>query len=173
MKAIALTTFAVIALFSPVIRAEDTKLTVGEFTFTVSAPWVQGQNTGMMTKAVLNLPIEGGTALDAKFYDFGSASGGIEANIKRWIGQFEGTPEVKKEELTLDGTKVVLLQATGTYLDGAPMSPTKTPRPDFALYGAIVEGKDSNVFIKLTGPKADVAKAQESLKKIATSPFTK
>ncbi len=173
MKAITLTALALFVTLVPALRAEDTKLTVGEFTFTVTAPWVQGQNTGMMTKAVLNHPVEGGTPLDAKFYDFGSASGGVEANIKRWIGQFEGTPEVKKEELTLNGTNVVLLVATGTYLDGGPMSPTKTPRADYALYGAILEGKDSSVFIKLTGPKAEVAKAQESLKKIATSPFTK
>ena len=145
----------------------------GEFTFTVAKPWTQGQNTGMMTKAILNYPVEGGTALEAKFYDFGSQSGGVDANVTRWISQFEGKPEVKREELTLNGTQVVLVTASGTYLDGGPMSPTKTPRPDYTLFGAILVGKDSNVFIKLAGPKADVAKAQDSLKTLATSPFTK
>lgn len=74
------------------LHAEDSKLTVGEFDFQVAAPWAQGQNTGMMTKAVLQFPVEGGTPLDAKFYDFGGPSGGIDANIQRWVGQFEGTP---------------------------------------------------------------------------------
>ena len=162
---------ACIATFSA--RAEDTKLTVGEFTFTLAAPWIQAQNTGMMTKAVLSHPVDGGTALEAKFYDFGGQSGGVDANVQRWISQFEGKPEVKKEELTLNGTQVVIVTATGTYLDGAPMQPNKTARPDYTLYGAILVGKESSVFIKLAGPKAAVAKTQDDIKKLATSPFAK
>ncbi len=152
------------------LRAEDTKLTVGEFNFTVTAPWTTGQNTGMMTKAVLQIPVEGGTPLDAKFYDFGGPSGGIDANIQRWVGQFEGTPEVKKEELEFKGIKVILLTVTGTYMDGMPGG-AKTSRANHALYGAILAGAKSNVFIKFTGPKEIAAKAQEAFKKLATSPF--
>jgi len=173
MKAISFTTLALVGLLSFSARAEDTKVTVGEFTFLVSAPWTQAQNAGMMTKAVLSHPVEGGTALEAKFYDFGGPSGGVDANVQRWITQFDGKPEVKKEELTLNGTQVVLVTATGTYLDGGPMQPTKTPRPDYTLYGAILVGKESSVFIKLAGPKAAVAKAQDAIKKLATSPFAK
>ena len=174
MKASSILTLAIVGLFSLSIRAEDApKLTVGEFTFALAKPWTQGQNTGMMTKAILNYPVEGGAPLEAKFYDFGSQSGGVDANVNRWISQFDGKPEVKKEEIELGGTKVVLVTATGTYLDGGPMSPTKTPRPDYALLGAIVVGKDSSVFIKLTGPKAATTAAQASFKALATSPFAK
>lgn len=160
--------FLVLAL---AIRAEDAKLPIGQFTFTLATPWKQAENTGMMTKAVLQFPIEGGTALEAKFYDFGGPSGGIEANVKRWITQFEGTPDVKREDLEFSGTKVVLVTASGTYLDGGPMSPVKTPKPDHTLLGAVLEGADSSCFIKLTGPKADVSKALDAFKKLATSPF--
>jgi hypothetical protein len=174
MKAISLLTLAIVGLLSTSLRAEDAaKLTVGEFTFTVAKPWTTGQNSGMMTKAILNYPVEGGAPLEAKFYDFGSQSGGVEANVTRWISQFDGKPEVKREEIEIGGTKVVLVTATGTYLDGGPMSPTKTPRPDYTLLGAIVVGKESSVFIKLTGPKAAAAAAQESFKTLATSPFAK
>lgn len=171
MKAFAL---ALIASFTTIatLHAEDTKLTVGEFDFTVAAPWTKGQNTGMMTKAVLQFPVEGGTPLDAKFYDFGGPSGGIDANIQRWVGQFEGTPEVKKEELEFNGTKVILLTVTGTYMDGMPGG-AKTSKPDHILSGAILAGAKSNVFIKFTGPKETLAKAQEAFKKLATSPFAK
>ncbi len=171
MKILALTLIASLATIAT-LRAEDTKLTVGEFDFLVTSPWIQGQNTGMMTKAVLQLPVEGGTPLDAKFYDFGGPSGGIDANIQRWVGQFEGTPEVKKEELEFKGTKVILLTVTGTYMDGMPGG-AKTSKADHTLCGAILAGAKSNIFIKFTGPKEIVTKAQEAFKKLATSPFAK
>lgn len=171
MKSLALALLATITTLVT-LRAENTKLTVGEFDFTVTTPWTKGQNTGMMTKAVLQFPVEGGTPLDAKFYDFGGPSGGIEANIQRWVGQFEGTPEVKKEELDFKGTKVIFLSVTGTYMDGMPGG-AKTSKPDHTLLGAILAGTKSNVFIKFTGPKETVAKAHEDFKKLATSPFVK
>lgn len=172
MKALLIATFLGLAA-ATTLRAEDAKLTVGQFTFVLPAPWKQSENTGMMTKAIVNYAVAGGSTLEAKFYDFGGPSGGVEANIKRWIGQFEGTPEVKREDLEMNGTKVALLTATGTFLDGAPMSPQKTPRPGYTLLGAVLEGADSSCFIKLTGPKDDVAKAQEAFKKMSLSPFAK
>lgn len=155
------------------VSAADEKLTIGQFDFVVSSPWKKAENTGMMTKAVLTWPVEGAAPIEAKFYDFGGPSGGIDANIKRWVSQFEGKPEVKQEELTFGGTKVVLLTASGTYLDGGPMSPTKTPRPDYTLCGAILAGDQSNIFIKMAGPKAAMARAQADFKKLATSPVAK
>ena len=173
MKALLIATFLGLAA-SAALRAEDAKqLAVGQFTFALPAPWKQAENTGMMTKAIVNYAPEGGTPLEAKFYDFGGPSGGIEANVKRWVGQFEGTPEVKREDLEMNGTKIALVTATGTFLDGAPMSPQKTPRPGYTLLGAVLEGADSSCFIKLTGPKDDVAKMQEAFKKMALSPFAK
>jgi hypothetical protein len=154
--------------------AEDAKVTVGDFTFTATAPWTTAQNTGMMTKAVLAYPVKDAAPLEAKFYHFGSGQGGdIEANVQRWIGQFEGTTDVKKEEVLQGNSKTVLVTITGTYLDGPPMGGTKTPRPDYQLLGAILVGKDSPVFIKLTGPKAATAAAADDYKKMALSPFAK
>ncbi len=170
MKALLIASFLGLAALTA--RAEDAKLTVGAYTFVLPAPWKEIPNTGMMTKAILNYQVEGGALLEAKFYDFGGPSGGVEANIKRWIGQFEGTPEVKREDLEVNGTKVALLTATGTFLDGPPMSAQKTPRPGYTMLGAVLEGS-SACFIKLTGPKDDVAKMQEAFKKLALSPFAK
>lgn len=168
MKYLAAALFCLLPLF---LHAEDGKLTVGQFTFAMPKPWSQAQNTGMMTKAVLNYPADE-KPLEAKFYDFGGPSGGVDANVQRWISQFEGTPEVKKEELTFGDTKVVLVTASGTYLEGMPGGP-KTPRPDSTLLGAILAGSESNVFIKMAGPKAAIAKAQEDFKKLVVSPFAK
>jgi hypothetical protein len=169
MKRLVLALFCLLPLF---LHAEDKTITVGSLQFTVTAPWTQAQNTGMMTKAILNYPTETGEPLVAKFYDFGNPSGGVEANIQRWVSQFEGTPEVKKDELTFGNTKVYLVTATGTYLEGMPGGP-KTSKPDSTLLGAILSSDESNIFIKMAGPKAAMARAREDFKKLVQSPFAK
>lgn len=168
--------FAAVWLLPTVGSAETatTKITVGEFTFTIVEPWKEAQNTGMMSKATIEHPAKEGAAIKALFYHFGSGQGGsVEANINRWIGQFEGTPEVQREEKNIDGTQVVFLTATGTYLDGPPFGGAKTPRPNYQMLAAIVVGKDAPVFIKLTAPKAEAEAIQESFKKLTLSPFEK
>lgn len=171
MKRLAFSTFAFLA-FCFAVHGEDKKITVGEFTFTAPAPWTEGTPTGMFDKAALNYPVEGGTPVVAKFSEFPGGGGGIEPNVKRWIGQFEGgAPETKREDLKFGDVQVTLVTLTGTYLDGPMMSPTKTPRPDFTMLGAILMGKEVATFVKFTGPKADVAKAADAFKKLVTSPF--
>lgn len=172
MKALLIAAFLGLAA-STTLRAEDAKLTVGQFTFALPSPWKQAESTSPMVKALVKYAPEGGTALEAKFFDFGSDGGGIEANIKRWVGMFEGAPEVKREDLEKDGTKIALLTATGTFLDGPAMSPQKTPRPGYTMLGAVLNGPQSTCFIRLTGPKDDVAKMQEAFKTMVLSPFAK
>ncbi|TLD70353.1 hypothetical protein FEM03_11500 [Phragmitibacter flavus] len=178
MKTIALPLLALCAVLLPFTasQAEEPakKITVGEFNFTLAAPWQEAENTGMMTKAIIEHPIKDAVALKAMFYHFGSGQGGaVEANINRWIGQFEGTPEVKRDEQTIDGVQVVILTATGTYLDGPPMGGNKTPRPDYQMLASILVGKDAPVFIKLTGPKASTESIHDAFKKLTVSPFEK
>lgn len=174
MKLASLAALVALSLFASATHAEDKSVTVGDFKFAVAAPWTEAQNTGMMTKAVLAHPVEGGTPLEAKFYYFGAGQGGsVEANVKRWVGQFEGQPEIKQEDLDFGGTKVTLITLHGTYLDGPPFGGTKTPRPDYTMLGAILIGTDAPVFIKLTGPKAAVAASNEAFKKLVASPFKK
>lgn len=171
MKLLATSALALLA-FTLSAQAEDKKITVGEFSFAVPAPWTEGTPTGMFDKAALNFPVEGGTALIAKFSEFPGGGGGIEPNVKRWVGQFEGgAPETKREDLKFGETEVVLVTLSGTFLDGPPMSANKTPKPGYTMLGAIIMGKELATFIKLTGPKDDVAKAAEAFKKLATSPF--
>jgi hypothetical protein len=165
-----LTALAALAL-TFTASAEDKKLEVGGNTFTVPAPWTEGQ-TGMMDKAALNHPVEGGAPLVAKFYEFPGAGGGVESNVKRWQGQFEGgKPTEKRENLKFGDVEVVLVTLDGTYLDGPPMSPNKTPKPDHTMLGAIIIKGDIGTFVKLAGPKADVAKISEGFKKMMLSPF--
>ena len=108
---------------------------------------------------------EGGEC--AVFY-FGAGQGGaVDANIQRWVGQFEGAkaPAPKKEKL--GGFDVTTVELAGTYQQsmGGPMGP-KTPKSGFKLLGAIVEGPQGNVFFKLTGPAKTVDAARAEFTKM-------
>lgn len=151
----------------------DDILKVSDLTFKTPAPWKTVPTTSPMRAGTLHYEVTGeDKPLEAVFYYFGPGQGGdVEANIERWLGQFEGKPESQREELAAGGKKVTLVIAHGTYLDGPPFGGTKTPRPDYTLLGAIVPAGDANVFIKLTGPKAAAAQVLNAFKALATSPF--
>ena len=51
--------------------------------------------------------------------------------------------------------KITYVTTEGTFSSGMPGGPT-TPMTGYALYGAILESPDVNVFIKMTGPEAVV-----------------
>jgi hypothetical protein len=52
---------------------------------------------------------------------------------------------------------------SGTYDGGMTMTAAPaTPKPGYALLGAIVEGPDANWFFKLTGPQATVSSQREA-----------
>ncbi len=98
------------------------------------------------------------------FFYFGpGGGGGVQANLDRWLGQFSEPREklnAKVENTEVNGTKVTYVHAEGTYQSGLPGGP-KTPMPNHALLGAIVEGKQGAVFVRLTAPK-ELAKASNA-----------
>lgn len=101
---------------------------------------------------------EGGEC--AVFY-FGPGEGGdIEANISRWVGQFEPDGAPQRTMLTVDNMSVHLLDLTGTYLASTgPMMGPKERKEGFRLLGAIIAGPEGSVFFKLTGPSSSVGAA--------------
>jgi len=96
----------------------------------------------------------------AVFYFGPGQGGGVEANVQRWIGQFQtaaGGPagaSAKRSSKTINGIKVTMVDVEGTYLfKPAPMSPRTVPKPGYRMLAAIAEGPDAPIFFKLTAPK--------------------
>jgi len=93
---------------------------------------------------------------------FINIAGGVQANIDRWIGQFEksdGAPNQTQE--TINGLTVTTVDVSGTFKGGGPMmAQSSGPKTGYRLLGAIVEGPEGDVFFKLTGPAKTVAAAQ-------------
>lgn len=101
-------------------------------------------------------------------YYFGPGQGGsVEMNVKRWIGQFrapDGGPAdslVKREDETINGIEVTVIDLTGTYLfKPFPMAPKAQERPGYRMLAAIAQGADAPVFFKLTAPAKTTAEAE-------------
>jgi hypothetical protein len=126
-----------------------------------------------MRAATYAVPRAAGDSEDgecAVFY-FGSGEGGsIDANVKRWIGQFEGGGPPKTGKRTINGLQVTAIDLAGTYLASAgPMAPVKEKKSGYRLLGAIVEAPEGNVFFKFTGPAKTVGAAQPQFDKLLNS----
>jgi hypothetical protein len=135
-----------------------TTFQVSEFTFKRPPAWEWIDTTSTMRKAQLKvLSADKKESAEVVFYYFGQGGGGgTQANIDRWLSQFQEPKDkinAKVDEVTVAKRKITYVQAEGTYLSGMPGGP-KTPQPNTMLLGAILESESGNVFVKLTGPAA-------------------
>lgn len=104
-------------------------------------------------------------------YYFGRQSGGSVAdNIERWKGQFLGAngapPPGSVRTARENGLAISIVTTEGTYSAGMAMGAPSTPEPDSALWGAIIEGPQGNVFLKITGPKKSIERASPDFERL-------
>jgi hypothetical protein len=92
------------------------------------------------------------------------AGGTPDANIERWLSQFDDAGAETRSIKTVRGLKITIVEVSGTFTGGS-MTPgtTETPRRGWALLGAIVETPGSPYFFKITGEAATVHGARASL----------
>ncbi len=151
----------------------------GGLSWTVPAGWkAQGQKP--MRAATYSVPAGKGDSEPgecAVFY-FGPGQGGaVDANIKRWIGQFKqpdnkpSDQRAKTGKRTVNGLQVTTIDLSGTYVQSmgpsAPMAPVN--KPNYRLLGAIVEGPQGPVFFKFTGPVKAVAASEATFNTLVQS----
>jgi hypothetical protein len=107
----------------------------------------------------------------AVFYFGAGQGGGVDANIQRWLGQFEDGPATpaRPKQQTIGGLRVTTVEHSGTYLAGAPMAQAKTRKPGYRLIGAIVEAPQGSVFFKFTGPVKTVEAGRAAFDKMLQS----
>ena len=162
MKRLSLLALALCA--TATLLAEDpAKFTVGAFDFQRPATWAWVPVSSPMRKAQLKVPgAKPDSAADITFFHFGAGGGGgAQANIQRWLGQFqsaEGASKVEPQEIS--GAKVTLVSTEGTFSSGMPGGPA-TPLAGQALLGAIIEHAEGDVFVKMTGPAALVKESRK------------
>lgn len=115
-----------------------------------------------MRLATYDVPAKGGgDAGECAVFYFGPGQGGdTEANIDRWIGQFEKHGKISRSTRTCGGMEVKLVEVEGDYLAPAgPMMESTGKKAGYMLKGAIVSGPNGNVFFKFTGPASTLKAA--------------
>lgn len=124
-----------------------------------------------MRAATYIIPAAEGDSEGAECAVFVNLGGGVQANIDRWIGQFEKTDaDPKQKSETINELPVTTLDVSGTYKGGGPMiGQPSMSKPGYRLLGAIVEGPEGNIFFKLTGPAKTVAAAQDEFQEMLKS----
>ncbi len=137
-------------------------VTVAGVSFTPPSEWTAENPSSPMRAAQYSLPGRAGGG-EASFvvYYFGKGQGGSAGeNVERWQEQFSDPSGQKApgrvETIRTNGLSVTTVTASGTYSSGVPMGGPSAPQPGFALWGAIVEAPDGNVFLKVTGPQKTV-----------------
>lgn len=141
--------------------------------WTPPAAWkAQGQRP--MRAATYEVPAAAGDAEPgecAVFFFGAGQGGGVQANIDRWIGQFQEKPATMPQPVkrVVGGFNVTTIEHGGTYLAGGMMQQSKTAKPGYQLVGSIVEAPEGNVFFKLTGPAKTVKAARAAFDKMLAS----
>ncbi len=144
----------------------------GPVKWTAPARWEAKPASGMRAATYI-IPAAKGDSEGAECPVFINIAGGVQANIDRWVGQFEKTDgaPVQKQE-TINGLPVTTVDVSGSFKGGGPMMGTgqsSGPKGGYRLLGAIVEGPEGEVFFKLTGPAKTVAAAQEEFQAMLKS----
>jgi hypothetical protein len=131
--------------------------------WTVPDGWQAAPNPNAMRIATYRVPAAAGDDEDAEV-TVSRAGGTTDANIQRWLGQFDDAGKDTRVEAMVRGMKVTIVDVKGTYVGG--MTPSAQPRRGFALVGAIVETLGSPYFVKMIGPAKTVSAARPAFEKL-------
>jgi hypothetical protein len=103
------------------------------------AAWSEVANASSMRLATYRVPRASGDDADAEI-TVSRAGGSVDANIERWVGQFDQAGKDDRTVRTVHGLKVTVVEVGGTYVPGT-MSSSAAPsrRSGSRLLGAVVE----------------------------------
>lgn len=150
----------------------------GGVSWTAPTTW-KTQPQKPMRAATYTVPAAAGDSEDGEcaVYYFGpGGAGSIEANVKRWIGQFrspEGGPAdslAQRARADINGIAVTTLNVTGTYLfKPFPMAQRAIPKLRHRMFAAIVSAPEGAVFFKLTAPEKTATAAEADFRHMLQS----
>jgi hypothetical protein len=161
----------VAAVVSVASAAQDAPKTIqaGDLSFKIPSSWKSERPSNAMRKAQIKINPVAGDDEPAELVvtAFPGAAGGVEANVKRWEGQFEdgdkNTPKAKVEERKGVNVSATRVEVAGRYVASmTPGAAKKYDKANYRLLGAIVLTKDMGYFFKLTGPDKTVLGASKA-----------
>ena len=136
--------------------------------FRVPVKWEEMPRKSEFITAEFQVPGSGGPAR----LTLSTAGGDVASNIERWRGQFAPSPNdpaAKESQLTVDGRSATLVELFGTFRDSFGGG---EPRAQWAMLGTVIPLKQTNYFVKLTGPQSTLTEARDTFVKfVETAEF--
>jgi hypothetical protein len=139
----------------------------GGLLFSAPEGWTAETPASSMRKAQYRLPRVAGDPEDGELvvFHFPGQGGSIEANIKRWVGQFSpdetggGPSQAEVTPRTANGVPLMLVDVSGTYRPSSgPMMRPGDPKQGYRMLAAIAQTPSGPWFFKLTGPRKTIDK---------------
>ncbi len=147
------------------------QMTLGPLEMTAPDGWIKKQPRVRIIAYEFSVPAAKDDTNDGRMTVM-VAGGSIDANVRRWYGQFKqpdggNTAKVAQVEKKKIADHVVhLVEISGTYLDRrGPVAPA-VARENYRMLAAIIETKQGNFFVKFYGPKKTVTQNEEAFKQM-------
>jgi hypothetical protein len=140
----------------------------GSLAFEAPAEWKARPPASTMRVAEFVVPKSAADAEDAELivYFFGGGGGSVEANMQRWVGQFQqpnGRDVSSRTTFSVGTLKVTSVDVSGTYVaEVRPGAAERHNKPGFRMRAAVIETPKGPYFIKLTGPANTVKQASNA-----------
>ena len=152
------------------VTAEEPKeVTIKALKLQVPTGWTQKEASNRLRLAEFTVPVEKGEEeAELVVYSFGGGGGGVDANISRWVKQFDA--DGRKAKVTAGKApqgEYVLVDISGTYNMpiGPPIQQKTKAAPNSRMLAVILDlGDEGNYFLKLTGGKETVAKQVDNFR---------
>ncbi|MCZ6835377.1 MAG: hypothetical protein O7G85_06340 [Planctomycetota bacterium] len=155
-------------------------LQVDDLHFEVPESWEMQEPSSSARKAQFVLPGAGSDeASDANLviYYFGSGgAGNLQANIDRWVGQFEDesgnppTSTARIEERTVADTKILTVDVAGRYVaETSPGSGEHVDQADYRMLAAVIDAPAGRYYVKAVGPRETIDLCDASFTKFLDS----
>ena len=141
---------------------DGARSSLGGINVIVPQGWSVETPSSSMRLAEYRLPSAEGDGTLAVFRFGPGQGGGVEANLDRWLGQFQQPDGRDSRDVArlwteeVDGLSAHLVDVSGTFSVGAMSGGSGEPQPNYSMLGAIIEAPSGMFVFKLTGPESSI-----------------
>lgn len=157
----------------PSVTAAASSAPSAELTWDAPTTWTRSDKPSPMRRATYTLPKQAGDA-DAPELAISVAGGTVDANVDRWVQQFdeEAKASLKKSTRKVGPLDVTIAELKGTFLGSGMPGGGVPPKHGYAMIAAIVPTPaqgDAKWFFKLVGPEKSVEAARADFDRFIAS----
>lgn len=144
---------------------------IDDLTLSIPAAWKQERPSNRLRTAQFQIPpaTDDDEPVELAVYHFAGGGGGVAANIKRWIGQFQ--QKGRKAKVTKGASSqgpYVFVDISGTWNQpvGPPVLGKTKPLPDARLLAVILQVKKVGkiYYLRVAGPEKTVTAAADDVR---------